>query len=118
MALYEIQTLMTPGRVSLISYGDFPSDLAAILAARALMRRGEAIEVWRGENLVYRMGRVIDSTTPRIRSGGVRHPFSRPQQLVDLAKTMIVPIKSWPSVIFRPSDFWIKTPTSKAPPKR
>jgi len=60
MALYEIRTLMTRRRVSLISYGDFPSDLAAILAARSLMRRGEALEVRRGEILVYRIGPAVE----------------------------------------------------------
>ena len=54
MALYEIRTLKTRQRVSLISYGDFASDLAAILAARQLARRGEAFEVWRAEKLIYR----------------------------------------------------------------
>jgi len=61
MALYEIRTLLTRSRVSLISYGDFPSDLAAILAARSLLRRGEAFEVWRGEHLVYRIGAPAES---------------------------------------------------------
>ena len=117
MALYEIQTLMTRGRVSLISYGDFPSDLAAILAARALMRKGEALEVWRGETLVYRMGQAVETARPRTRSGRVRHDFSGPQQLIGLARTMIAPIRSWSSTIFRTSDFWIKTPAAKAPPK-
>src|SRR6187399_694149 len=54
MALYEIRTLKTRHRVSLISYGEFASDIAALLAARQLMRRGEALEVWRGEKLIYR----------------------------------------------------------------
>jgi hypothetical protein len=60
MALYEIRTLITRHRVSLVSYGDFAGDLAAILAARTLLRRGEALEVWRGEILVYRIGPAID----------------------------------------------------------
>ena len=71
MALYEIRTLMTRRRVSLISYGAFPSDLAAILAARSLMRRGEALEVWRGGTLVYRIGPAIEwNTLPlKVRQG-------------------------------------------------
>ena len=67
MALYEIRTLMTRRRVSLISYGDFPTDMAAILAARKLMRRGEALEVWRGEILVYRIGPAIDWSAPPLK---------------------------------------------------
>ena len=71
MALYEIRTLLTRSRVSLISYGDFPSDLAAILAARAFMRRGEALEVWRGGLLVYRVGPPVEwsATSLKIRRG-------------------------------------------------
>jgi hypothetical protein len=54
MALYEIQTLTRRGRTSLISYGDFPNDVAAILGARALKREGEAVDVWQEKRLVYR----------------------------------------------------------------
>ena len=66
MALYEIQTLITRRRVSLISYGDFSSDIAAIFVARQLVRRGEALEVWRGSVLVYRVGPPLEiSSVPR-----------------------------------------------------
>jgi hypothetical protein len=67
MALYEIRTLLTRSRVSLISYGDFPGDLAAILAARALLRRGEALEVWREGLLVYRVGPPVEWGAPSLR---------------------------------------------------
>jgi hypothetical protein len=66
MALYEIRTLITRHRTSLISFGDFPGDLAAILAARELMRRGETLEVWRGETLVYRIGPTVDWSPAKI----------------------------------------------------
>ena len=65
MALYEIRTRIGRVRASLISYGDFPNDMAAILAARELMRRGEAIDIWRGESLVYRTGPTIELTRNR-----------------------------------------------------
>ena len=64
MALYEIRTLITRKRVSLVSYGEFENDLVAILAARTLLRGGEALELWRGEKLVYRFGLPIDRTSP------------------------------------------------------
>jgi hypothetical protein len=63
MALYEIRTMLTQHRTSLISFGEFSSDLSAILAARELLRMGETLEVWRGETLVYRTG-------PNVRWGG------------------------------------------------
>jgi hypothetical protein len=54
MALYEIRTLITRHRPSLIAFGDFENDLSAILAARQLMRRRETVEVWRGDVLIFR----------------------------------------------------------------
>ena len=54
VALYEIRTLITRRRTSLLSRADYPDDLSAIVAARELMRKGEAVEVWREEKLIYR----------------------------------------------------------------
>jgi hypothetical protein len=59
MAFYEIRTLITRQRTSLVSFAEFPNDLAAILAARDLARRGETIEVWREATLVYRSGSAV-----------------------------------------------------------
>ena len=55
LALYEIRTLIARNRTSLISFAELPNDLAAILTARHLLRRGETFEVWRGSTLVYRI---------------------------------------------------------------
>jgi len=60
MALYEMQTLIATGRVSRISYGEFPNDIAAILAARTLVPKGTCLEVWRGTVLVYRFGPPLE----------------------------------------------------------
>ena len=54
MALYEIRTMLSRHRTSLVSYGEFASDLSAILGARDLLRAGETVEVWRGDVLVFR----------------------------------------------------------------
>ncbi|HUE66342.1 MAG TPA: hypothetical protein VMO78_18385 [Rhizomicrobium sp.] len=56
MALYEIRTLKTRHQTSLIAFGDFESDLSAILAARQLLRRRETVEVWHGDVLVFCTG--------------------------------------------------------------
>jgi hypothetical protein len=48
--------MLMPRRTSLVSYGDFPSDTFAILAARDLLRTGETIEIRRGDVLIYRCG--------------------------------------------------------------
>jgi hypothetical protein len=59
MAFYEIRTLITRHRTSLVSLGEFPNDLSAILAARDLARNGETVEVWREATLVYRSGSAV-----------------------------------------------------------
>jgi hypothetical protein len=43
----------------------YANDLVAIMAARELLRKGETVEVWRGETLVYR-------TAPRTEHGDLR----------------------------------------------
>jgi len=48
-----------PRRTSLVSYGEFPSDTFAILAARDLLRSGETIEIRRGDVLIYRYGPTL-----------------------------------------------------------
>jgi hypothetical protein len=69
MNLYEIRTLITRRRTSLVSYGEFESDLHAILAARQLLRRDEALEVWRGQTLVYRTGAPLDRPPQKAAKG-------------------------------------------------
>ena len=54
MALYEIRTLISRHRISLLSRAHYPDDVSAILAARVFMRKGETVEVWRGDKLIYR----------------------------------------------------------------
>lgn len=55
VALYEIRTLTTRGRTSLMATAEYADDFDAILAARDFMRMGETIEVWREEALIYRI---------------------------------------------------------------
>lgn len=59
MAFYEIRTLITLQRTSLVSLAEFANDLCAILAARDMAREGETIEVWRETTLVYRSGSAV-----------------------------------------------------------
>jgi len=54
VALYEIRTLKTHRRTSLLSRVDYPDDVSAILAAREFVRKGETVEVWREDKLIYR----------------------------------------------------------------
>jgi hypothetical protein len=37
-------------------FAQCPSDLAAIMVARDAVRKGQAVEVWRGDRLIYRVG--------------------------------------------------------------
>ena len=64
MAFYEIRTLITRQRTSLVSLAEFADDLSAILAARDLARKDETIEVWRETTLVYRSGSVVNWSLP------------------------------------------------------
>ena len=37
-------------------FAQCPNDLVAIIAAREAARKGQAIEVWRGDRLIYKVG--------------------------------------------------------------
>jgi hypothetical protein len=37
-------------------FAQCPNDLAAIMVARDATRKGQAVEVWRGDRLIYRVG--------------------------------------------------------------
>jgi hypothetical protein len=66
MNFYHIQTMISPRRASLITMAAYTNDVAAIGAARQLLRQGEAVEVWRGETLVYRCaGNALQIDLPR-----------------------------------------------------
>lgn len=70
MAVYEIRTLKSRHRTSLIAMVDCENDLAAIVAAREFHRKDEAIEVWREGTLVYR-------TASRMEHGELRPKHRR-----------------------------------------
>jgi hypothetical protein len=53
---YEIRTFERRWRSSLIMFAQCPNDLAAIMVARDATRKGQAVEVWRGDRLIYRVG--------------------------------------------------------------
>lgn len=65
MAVYEIRTLKSRHCTSLIAMVDCESDLAAIVAARELHRKDEAIEVWREGTLVYRTASRMEHSESR-----------------------------------------------------
>jgi hypothetical protein len=56
MFSYEIRTFERRRRSSLIMFALCVNDLTAILLARDFMRGQQAVEVWRDERLVYRVG--------------------------------------------------------------
>jgi hypothetical protein len=56
MALYHILTFKSGDHPSLVSNFDLEDDLSAVAQAKQLLRKGETLDVWRGEKLVYRMG--------------------------------------------------------------
>jgi len=66
---YEIRTFERRWRSSLIMFAQCPNDLTAILVARNATRKGQAVEVWRGDRLIYRVGlrsdRKDEETSPK-----------------------------------------------------
>lgn len=62
---YEIRTFERRWRSSLIMFAQCPNDLAAIMVARDATRKGQAVEVWRGDRLIYRVGLRSDRTVER-----------------------------------------------------
>ena len=62
MYSYEIRTFERKWRSSLIMFAQCPRDLAAIMVARNATRKGQAVEVWRGDRLIYRVGLRSDRT--------------------------------------------------------
>jgi hypothetical protein len=69
MALYEMRTLWTQRRVSLISYAEFSSDLTAILTARTLLRRGKVLRFGEGKCSFIDWVRLNNGTSRRGRRG-------------------------------------------------
>jgi hypothetical protein len=81
---YEIRTFERRWRSSLIMFAQCPNDLAAIMVARDATRKGQAVEVWRGDRLIYRVGLRSDRTeeaaakaTPQRRNWMARIPRLR-----------------------------------------
>jgi hypothetical protein len=72
MYSYEIRTFGRLSHSSLIMFAQCPDDLTAILVAREATRKGQAIEVWRGEILVYRVAPRLDRIQKRTAAKGRR----------------------------------------------
>ncbi|HET7085926.1 MAG TPA: hypothetical protein VFI23_14210 [Rhizomicrobium sp.] len=53
---YEIRTFERRWHSSLIMLVQCPNDLAAIMVARDFTPRGQAVEVWRDDRLIYHTG--------------------------------------------------------------
>lgn len=53
--LYEFRTLKDRHHASLIMLAGCESDIEAILVAQHFLRKGEGLEVWRGDKLIYRL---------------------------------------------------------------
>ena len=53
--LYEFRTLKDRTHASLIMLAGCDNDIEAILIAQEFLRKGEGLEVWRGDHLVYRL---------------------------------------------------------------
>ena len=56
MVTYEIRTFDRKSRSSLIMFAQCANDVSAIMLAQRVTLKGHAVEVWRGDGLVYRVG--------------------------------------------------------------
>ena len=52
---YEIRTYREQYHASLTMIAKCPNDIAAIVMARNFIRKGEGVEVWRDDSIVYRL---------------------------------------------------------------
>jgi hypothetical protein len=52
---YEFRTLKDRLHASLVVLAGCDNDIEAILIAQEFLRKGEGLEVWRGDELVYRL---------------------------------------------------------------
>jgi hypothetical protein len=57
---YEIRTFDRKSRSSLIMFAQCANDVSAIMLAQRVTLKGQAVEVWRGDGLVYRVGMRLD----------------------------------------------------------
>jgi hypothetical protein len=65
--LYEFRTLKDRRHASLIMLAGCDNDIEAILIAQEFLRKGEGLEVWRGDELVYRLAaRVRTRRAPNV----------------------------------------------------
>ena len=53
--LYEIRTYKNQHHASLTMIAECPNDIVAIVMARNFIRKGEGVEVWRDDSIVYRL---------------------------------------------------------------
>jgi len=56
---YEFRTLKDRRNASLVMLAGCDNDIEAILIAQEFLRKGEGLEVWRGDELVYRLAARI-----------------------------------------------------------
>jgi hypothetical protein len=67
VALYEIRTFTSRHTVSLVTMAIYANDMVAIVAAREFLRKGETVEVWRDDTLVYRTAPRLEYREPKRR---------------------------------------------------
>ena len=55
-------------------FAQCPNDLTAILVARDALRKGETVEVWRDDRLVYRIGLRQEPVTQKTQRPKAKRP--------------------------------------------
>lgn len=76
--LYEFRTLKDRRHASLIMLAGCDDDIEAILTAQQFIRKGEGLEVWRGDDLLYRLAPRIKPAKAKWFAGR-RRPEGKPK---------------------------------------
>lgn len=72
--LYEFRTLKDRQHASLIMLVDCDNDIEAILTAQFFLRKGEGLEVWREDKLIYRLAARVQPGRRSKRSARAAKP--------------------------------------------
>jgi hypothetical protein len=110
---YEIRTYKHQRHASLTMIATCPNDIVAIVMARNFARKGEGLEVWRDDLIVYRFepDKTKSIVRPKRRKRSV---FSVRQLLHSLKASLPLPNNRWTFPAGQLTWFWFKLLGGKA----
>jgi|SRR5689334_18306300 hypothetical protein len=88
--LYEFRTLKDRTHASLIMLAGCDNDIEAILTAQFFLRKGEGLEVWREDKLIYRLAARVPSGRRAKRSPAAKRPVPESRGVADAWQWLLV----------------------------